>query len=95
MFASLLNFFYKLTHWENWHHHAKYIPLLPAWFWYCIKSKSFWFFTAANPTLTFGGMEGESKEEMYKQLPPGTFPETIYIRAGSSFTEVEKKLGLS
>ena len=73
------NFFYKLTHWETWHFHAKYIPILPAWLWYCIKSRSLWFFTPSNPTLTFGGMEGETKEEMYEQMPPGTFPRSIYI----------------
>jgi hypothetical protein len=52
------------------------------WFWYCIKSKSLWFFSASNPTLTFGGFEGESKEEMYLQLPQINYPHTIYIEKG-------------
>lgn len=92
MLPSLNNFFYKLTHWETWHYHAKYIPLLPAWIWYCIKSRSLWFFTSSNPTLTFGGMEGETKQEMYTQLPPGTYPNTIYISPGVPFEELEKRL---
>ncbi|RYG27307.1 MAG: hypothetical protein EOO01_41570, partial [Chitinophagaceae bacterium] len=83
---------YKATHWESWHYHIKYIPLLPAWFWYCIRSRSFWFFTSANPTLTFGGMEGETKEEMYTQLPPGTFPNSIFVSPGEPFENILKNL---
>ncbi len=92
---GIRNFFYKLTHWETWHHHAKYIPLLPAWIWYCIRSRSLWFFTSSNPTLTFGGMEGESKEEMYNQLPPGTYPNSVYISPSDSLTGIKEKITLN
>lgn len=70
---------YKIMHWESWHWHAKYIPLYPVWLWYCLRARSWWFFTPSNPTLTFGGFEGEPKKEMYDQLPPGSYPDTIYI----------------
>lgn len=83
---------YKLTHWESWHHHAKYIPISPVWLWYIIRSGTPWFFTASNPTLTFGGFEGEGKKEMYEQLPPGSYPATIYIAANIPFIEVEKQI---
>ena len=73
------DFFTRAYRWETWHYLAKYIPIMPAWLWYCIRSRSFWFFTPSNPTLTFGGFEGESKKEMYDQLPPGTYPKTILI----------------
>ncbi|MBC7866684.1 MAG: hypothetical protein H7X88_04030, partial [Gloeobacteraceae cyanobacterium ES-bin-316] len=88
---KLKDILYKITHWESWHHHAKYIPLSPVWAWYCIRSGTPWFFTASNPTLTFGGFEGEGKKEMYEQLPPGSYPKTIYINPGTSFPDVEKK----
>lgn len=80
---------YKLTHWETWHYLAKYIPLAPMWLYYCLRARSFWFFTPSNPTLTFGGFEGESKREMYDQLPPGTFPISIYIEPGMNWERVE------
>ncbi len=83
---------YRITHWETWHHHAKYIPLAPVWAWYCIRSGTPWFFTASNPTLTFGGFEGEGKKEMYEQLPPGSYPYTIYINPDASFEEVESQV---
>lgn len=92
MRTGFSNFLYKLTHWESWHHHAKYIPLLPVWIWYCIRSRSLWFFTASNPGLTFGGMDGEGKEEMYNGLPPGTYPKSIYISPSSPFDEVVKTI---
>ena len=56
---------------------------------HCMRARSPWFFTAANPTLTFGGYEGESKMEMYGLLPAETFPKSILITPDSSETEVE------
>ena len=85
---NLIKTFYKITHWETWPYRIKYIPLIPAWLWYCLRSGSWWFFTPSNPSLTFGGFEGEGKKEMYDQLPPGTYPKSIYISPSISFHEV-------
>lgn len=82
------SFLFRLRHWETWHYHAKYIPLSPAWLWYCLRSGSFWFFTPSNPTLTFGGFEGESKKEMYDQLPPGSYPYSMYLSHLLPFEDV-------
>lgn len=87
---DLKNIWYRTTHWETWHYLAKYIPLLPAWLWYCIRSGSVWFFTPSNPTLTFGGFEGESKREMYEQLPDSCYPKSIYLSPLLSFDEAQK-----
>lgn len=92
MRLALSNFLYKLTHWETWHYHTKYIPILPAWLWYCIRSRSLWFFTSSNPTLTFGGMEGETKEEMYNQMPPGSYPKSIFIKPSIPFSLLLEKV---
>jgi hypothetical protein len=89
---NIKNILYRITHWETWEWRIKYIPIMPAWFWYCLRSRSLWFFTPSNPTLTFGGFEGESKKEMYEQLPPGSFPKTIYIAGTVSFQEAEKEV---
>ena len=69
---------YRLTHWETWDYRVKLIPLIPVWCWHCLRAGSWWFFTPANPTLTFGGFEGETKREMYEQLPPDRCPKSIY-----------------
>lgn len=84
-----------ILNWRNWHYHVKYVIAGPAWLWYIIKSSSVWFFTAADPTLTFGGMEGEGKEEMYNQLPAGSYPTTIYIDPKEDFSLVKEKIETS
>ena len=86
------NIYFKLTHWESWHYMAKYIPIMPVWGWYCLRAGSPWFFTPSNPTLTFGGFEGETKSEMYKQLPPGTYPKSIFISPKLQLHEVKEML---
>lgn len=85
-------FFQKLVNWELWPFYVLYAPIGFVWFWYCIKARSFWFFSPSNPTITFGGFEGESKKEMYEQLPKDSFPKTIYILHNLLFDEVKKKI---
>jgi hypothetical protein len=92
---SLKKILFKITHWETWHYLAKYIPIAPVWGWYCLRARSLWFFTPSNPTLAFGGFEGETKREMYKQLPPGSYPYSIFIAHNIPFEEVETLLNES
>ncbi|MCX8019155.1 MAG: hypothetical protein N2747_01525 [Chitinophagaceae bacterium] len=81
-------FFQKLFNWELWNFYVLYFPLGPVWLWYCLRSRSFWFFSTSNPTITFGGFEGEGKKEIYDQLPPHLVPKTIYIRHDWPFEKV-------
>src|SRR5688500_4975170 len=87
---ALKKFLFRLAHWETWHYLAKYIPIMPVWLWYCARARSLWFFTPSNPTLTVGGFEGESKKEMYEQLPPGSYPKSIFISPDTALHEVER-----
>jgi hypothetical protein len=88
------NILFRITHWETWPYLVKYIPIAPVWLWYCMRARSLWFFTPSNPTITFGGFEGEPKEEIYCQLPPGSYPYSIYISPSVPFAEVEKLVSL-
>ena len=87
-----ISFLDRISNWEKWPFKILYFPISFVWIWYCIKARSLWFFSSSNPTLTFGGFEGESKKEMYDQLPADTFPQTIYIQNGIPFEEVEKTI---
>ena len=80
---------YRARHWETWHWLVKYIPMIPFWMWYCLKARSLWFFTASNPTLTFGGYEGENKMEMYNLLPRDTYPKSILISIDEPYSALE------
>jgi hypothetical protein len=85
-------FFEKLFNWELWPAWALYAPLSPFWVWYALRSRSFWFFTPSNPTIPFGGYEGETKMDIYKQLPAGIYPRTILIKAGEPFDALKKRM---
>jgi hypothetical protein len=90
--TQLTNFFSKITNWESWPFKLIYAPLIPVWLWYAFKSRRMWFFTPSNPKLTFGGMEGEPKKEMYNLLPPEYYPITFNVIPSESFLQVKLKL---
>lgn len=74
------NIIRRITHWESWPFLLLYAPIIPVWIWYMMRSRAFWFFTPSNPRITFGGMEGEPKKEIYQLLPAELYPETIFIQ---------------
>jgi hypothetical protein len=80
----------KMTNWELWPFTLIYAPIGPLWVWYAAKAKAFWWFTPANPTLTFAGFEGEGKKEMYDLLPEGSYPTTIYVEPSQTFDEIKQ-----
>src|SRR5688572_23218829 len=86
------SFLQKIFKWELWNFYLLYAPISPVWLSYCIRSGSFWFFSSSNPTITFGGFEGEGKKEMYDQLPSNLVPRTIYIKHDLPFEEVRKRV---
>ncbi|MGZ3837990.1 MAG: hypothetical protein ACXVBR_14910 [Flavisolibacter sp.] len=85
-------FLEKLGNWELWPFALRYLLITPVWLWYCIRSGSLWFFSSSNPTITFGGFEGEGKKEMYELLPKEVYPKTIYIQPGEDFNRVREKV---
>ncbi len=75
----LKKLFEKIKNWEAWPFALIYAPIYLWWGWYMLRSGAVWFFTPSNPKLTFGGMEGEPKREMYDLLPKHLYPTTINI----------------
>lgn len=74
--------------WHHWPFFLFYFPLSFSWVGYYIKSRSLWFFTASNPTIDFGGFEGEGKYSMYNQLPAHLCPQSLLVEPQLSFKEV-------
>lgn len=89
---NLKKIFKIITNWEAWPFELIYAPLVPVWCYYMLRSRAVWFFTPSNPKITFGGMEGEPKREMYDLLPEGSFPTTINIVPSQRFDEVKKQI---
>lgn len=86
------NIIRTITHWEAWPFKLIYAPLTPVWLSYIIRSGSVWFFTPSNPKLTFGGMEGEPKKEMYDLLPKELYPPTFNVLPSDPMKEVLERI---
>ena len=90
MFGRLLNkpFFIRLLHWEYWPFHIVYLPVYVYWFWLSLKSRSFFFFNTANPTIRNGGFLLESKKEIYDLIPHQYYPATLFFKTGTILEDV-------
>jgi hypothetical protein len=82
----------KVSNWELWPFGIIYAPLSLLWLYYSIKAQAFWYFSNVNPTIEFSGFEGETKEEMYVQLPVELYPKTVHIKARTDIAEVRLHL---
>jgi len=82
----------RVSNWELWPFSIIYAPLGLLWLYYALKARTFWFFSNVNPTLEFSGFEGETKKEMYEQLPIHLYPKTIHIEATSDFAKVRGRM---
>ena len=78
--------------WERWPFWLIYFPLSFVWLYYIIRSKAVWFFTPSNPTITFGGMQGETKEEMYARLPKNLYAKTLNVEPGIPFEKLTAEI---
>lgn len=81
-------FFIRLFNWEYWSFNAIYAWIMPWWLWLALRSRSLYFFNAANPGIENGGMLNESKKDIHDILPKGLYPATIHFPVGSDPGEV-------
>lgn len=82
----------KITNWELWPFYLIYVPIIPVWVWYFIRTGRVWYFSTVNPTLQFSGFEGETKREMFEQLPSYCYPKTVYITAKQDFNKTLQQM---
>jgi hypothetical protein len=86
---SKLNLFYtKLTHWEYWPFELVYLPVVFYYFWLSLKAKSFFFFSASNPSIETGGMLGESKFSILKNIPEEVKAFTLFFRKDTAASKI-------
>lgn len=81
--------------WEKLPWYLFYAPLVLKWINYCFRARSIWFFTASNPTITFGGFEGEGKREIYEQLPQDSYPKTMYVQPVENYSDLLNRLKIN
>jgi hypothetical protein len=88
----LKKYWQKITDWELWPFYLIYAPLAFVWLYYFLRTRTFWYFSNVNPSLQFSGFEGETKKEMFEQLPKEIYPTTIYIQAHQNFDLVVEQM---
>ena len=86
------NFFIKLLHWEFWPFGILQAPFFVYWFWLSLKARSFFFFSASNPSIFSGGMMGESKFEVLDLVPSSHKPKAVLIKLPSSMEFIKSKM---
>ena len=85
-------FYHKLTHWEYWPYQVLYFPVYFQYLYYVIRTQSFFFFNASNPTIKNGGFFMESKKEIYDLIPQEYYPKTIIVTPDESLETILQKL---
>lgn len=95
MIRRILNqpFFIRLFNWEYWPFHVVYLPVYFYWCWLFIRSRSFFFFNLANPSIPNGGFLMESKFTIYNLLPPHAYPATLFFEKNTPGTTIRDTIG--
>jgi hypothetical protein len=74
----------RLKSWEYWPFSVVYIPVFIYWLWLSLKARSFFFFSAANPSIESGGMLGESKIDILDLIDNDYKPVTVFVKRSLS-----------
>lgn len=92
MLFKLKSFYIKLRSWEYWPMWVVYFPLGFYYTYLAIRARSFFFFSAANPSIETGGMFFESKWSIFQLMPKNYFPNTILVKAKDDFSIIETSM---
>jgi hypothetical protein len=82
----------RFTQWEFWPTQVVYFPVLLYYLYCAIKARALVFVSAVNPSMEMGGLFGETKIPMLKELPGNFKPKTIYPEPNSSIAVIHQLL---
>lgn len=85
-------FIHKLTNWEYWPYQVLYFPVYFQYLFYVLKTRSFFYFNASNPTFKNGGFFLESKKEIYDLIPQKYYPKTLLIDSNTTISDIISKI---
>ena len=69
-----------------------YFPVSFYYLYLALKSKSFFFFSSANPSIETGGMFFESKWKIFELIPKEYYPATVFIAASDTIITILEKM---
>ena len=85
-------FLFRIFKYEYWPWWLFYLPILPYWVYLSIRSKSFAYFSVANPGIDLGGFFGESKSEILSLIDNQYLPKSIFVLHKTDFLDIKKNL---
>ncbi len=85
-------FYIKALSWEYWPMWLVYFPASIYFIYLSVKARSFFFFSAANPSIETGGMFFESKWRIFQLMPREYFPATILVETTDNQGSIIKKM---
>lgn len=92
MSQSLKTWYIKAFSWEYWPMWLVYLPVSFYYVYLSIRAGSFFFFSASNPSIEYGGMFFESKQKIFELIPRQYYPSTVYIDGKDDFLLITKKI---
>jgi len=82
----------KTFSWEYWPVWVVYFPAGFYFLYLSIKAKSFFFFSASNPTIETGGMFFESKWKIFQLMPKEYYPATIFVESTEDIESISQRM---
>jgi hypothetical protein len=89
---KIRSFYIKTFSWEYWPMWLVYLPVSFYYIYLAVKARSFFFFSASNPSIETGGMFFESKWSIFKLIPQEFYPSTILINEEDTIEVVLEKM---
>jgi hypothetical protein len=88
----LRRIYIKTFSWEYWPMWLVYMPAGLYYLYLAIKARSFYFFSASNPSIETGGMFFESKWKIFELIPKEYFPNTILVSDEDTIEAITHKM---
>ncbi len=79
---------HRWFYFEYWPVWLFYLPALPYWLFLAVRSRSWLYFTAANPGISHGGYFGESKSAILDKIPADFKPKSFHFKAKTDIIEI-------
>ena len=92
IYYSAKVFYIKALSWEYWPMWLVYFPASLYFIYLSVKARSFFFFSAANPSIETGGMFFESKWSIFQLMPREYFPPTIFVETTDTLSSIIKEM---
>ncbi|MBC7935175.1 MAG: hypothetical protein H7Y86_07435 [Rhizobacter sp.] len=94
-YYKMRGLYIKTFSWEYWPVWVVYFPVSFYFLYLSIKARSFFFFSASNPTIETGGMFFESKWKIFQLVPKEYYPTTILVEGVEDIVSIEQRMKFS